>query len=405
MEAGLVSRDFAGIAQVDVIGAGYRACAEQLPRGASFRLSRFAYLRQRDGVAVLESPLALVSVTFADWRGPAILGLISSPQTMAQIEWPPGTEPDRAASIVQMLYTEGFLELRVGADETPESSKWLAPQRADGEQQALREWSFHDLLFHSRSRLGTHGNPTGTTYRFAAEREPLPAVKPRGGGAFCDLPKPDLASLRRIDVPFTEVVESRRSIRSAGPEPLTVEQLGEFLYRSAPVRELLATDHGQLSRRPYPGGGAQYELEIYPLVNRVTGLDHGLYHYDPLDHGLEKLAVNAKAMGAVGSSQGRPPDVMLLITARIMRLTFKYESIPYSLALKDLGVLMQTFYLTGTAMGLATCAMGGGSSEAFAGVAGISPILEPQIGEFWLNSGPLMTPPLHEDSESETVEP
>ena len=38
--------------------------------------------------------------------------------------------------------------------------------------------------------------------------------------------------------------------------------------------------------RPYPGGGARYELEIYPVIYRCDGIKPGVYHYHPLEHQL-----------------------------------------------------------------------------------------------------------------------
>ena len=377
---GLVDRSVAGAARIEVIGDGYRPNGRLLPTDQRVRLSRFAYLRQAGGQALLESPRALVRMTFTDWRGPALVGLLSGGTTVESIDWPPGIDPALGAALVQILFQEGFLEPADGG---------VPPVL---EAQALAEWSFHDLLFHERSRQGRHRYPYGASYRFEGVRDPLPAVKPVGDGPVIVLPTPDVAALRAADVPFTEVLESRRSWRKPGPEPLTVEQLGEFLYRTARVRGRRGTEHEEISSRPYPGGGADYELEIYCLVNRVPGIERGLYHYDPLGHGLERIADWTDTVQAVAvdtcrkAPPGEIPDVQLAFTARMMRLTYKYESIPYSVALKDLGVLIQTCYLTATAMGLAPCAVGGGNSELFAAASGVSPFVEPQIGEFLLNT-------------------
>lgn len=377
---GIVDRELDGLARVEVIGDGYRSNGRRLPPEAPFRLSRFAYLRQEDGQAVLESPRALVRIVLLDWRGGALVGAITGRTVLNEVEWPQGIDPQVAAAFANVLFSEGFLE--------PVD----APVPPIEEAQALAEWSFHDLLFHQRSRQGRHRYPYGASYRFEGVREPLPAVKPRGEGDFLVLPTPDLDALRAADPPFAEVVESRRSWRSNGPQPLTAGQLGEFLYRSARVRGRRGTEHEEISSRPYPGGGADYELEVYCLINRVEGIERGLYHYDPLEHGLEWICGWTDQVAAVAvdtcrkAPPGQIPDVQFAITARMMRLTYKYESIPYSVVLKDTGVLIQTFYLTATAMGLAPCAVGGGNSELFAAASGLSAFTEPQVGEFLLNT-------------------
>src|SRR5207302_3329578 len=108
----------------------------------------------------------------------------------------------------------------------------------DDESDAVRLWEFHDLLFHSRSRLGRHDYPFGAVFPHAGSIDPLPAVKAPMSAERIALARPDLAQLIARDDPFTRVLESRRSIRTFGLLPPTLAQLGEFLYRAARVRTL-----------------------------------------------------------------------------------------------------------------------------------------------------------------------
>jgi SagB-type dehydrogenase family enzyme len=80
--------------------------------------------------------------------------------------------------------------------------------------------------------------------------------------------------------------------------------------------------------------------------------------------------------------------VYFAITARFQRLQWKYESMVYSVVLKDVGALYQTMYLVATAMGLAPCALGGGSSDLFSRLAGLDYYAESQVGEFLLGTRP-----------------
>jgi SagB-type dehydrogenase family enzyme len=183
--------------------------------------------------------------------------------------------------------------------------------------------------------------------------------------------------------------------------PLTAAQLGEFLYRVAAVRDRLQYDAYtpagviplDATVRTYPSGGALYPLEIYPVVQACAGLDSGLYHYDPGGHRLERLTPDQRfvqgliehAAAAAGLS-GSAVQILLVITARFQRVAWKYESLAYSLILKDLGGLMQSMYLAATAMGLAPCALGAGDSDLFAQAAGIDYYAEGSVGEFLLGS-------------------
>jgi SagB-type dehydrogenase family enzyme len=60
---------------------------------------------------------------------------------------------------------------------------------------------------------------------------------------------------------------------------------------------------------------------------------------------------------------------------------YKYHAIGYSLILKHVGVLYQTLYLVGTAMGLAICGLGGGDASDFAAASGLEYHAEGSVGE------------------------
>ncbi|MEI6622624.1 MAG: SagB family peptide dehydrogenase [Actinomycetes bacterium] len=373
------------VATAEIVGVDYRPNERVPAADAVLRLSRFAVVHQQDGVFLLESPLSRVRFVLTDPRSMVVLAVLGHGRVLSGIGWPDDITPATGVLFARALFQEGFLE-----DATTGVTS-IAGMDEDAHA-ALGEWAFHDLLFHARTRLGRHRLAYGGTYPQYGRREPLPAVKDPGPGEIVELAVPDLDRLRRTDPAFADVVETRRSWRMPGPDPLTRDQLGEFLFRTARVRERFRGTREEVTSRPYPGGGADYELEIYLAAYRVADLPRGLYRYDPGQHGLEKIAPWTPLVGRIAEQTARkaPPgqtaDVTLLVTARLLRLTYKYESIAYAVALKDLGVLYHGFYLAATAMGLAPCAVGGGDSDAFAAATGISALTEPQIGEFLLSS-------------------
>jgi SagB-type dehydrogenase family enzyme len=207
--------------------------------------------------------------------------------------------------------------------------------------------------------------------------------------------------LRQEDPPFAEVQEARRSIREYGDPPITARQLGEFLYRVARVKEMFAmkveTPRGpvrvEYAKRPYPGGGALYELELYVVVNACTDLASGLYHYDPLTHRLETISGRTPEVEWLlrGATQATtiPTEelqILLIVAARFQRMAWKYSSIAYAAVLKHVGVLYQTMYLAATAMGLAPCGIGCGNSDVFCRAAGTDYYTESSVGEFLIGS-------------------
>ena len=85
----------------------------------------------------------------------------------------------------------------------------------------------------------------------------------------------------------------------------------------------------------------------------------------------------ADAMGVAAA-----PQVLITIAARFGRVSWKYSSIAYSLILKDVGVLTQTFYLMATEMGLGGCAIGIVNIDQFAKMTGIEFHVEGPVGQF-----------------------
>lgn len=348
----------------------------ELVANQQYTLSRFAYLHSHNEQMVLESPLAHVKVILHDWRATALLHNLAQPQSL-----------EKLCSEFQDLSKNSvstFLSLLL-------SGKFLTVTDDEGqikEETALTQWDFHDLIFHARSRLGRHEYLYGKRIRHQ-DIEPLPVIKSSMSNTVINLYQPDIQALMENDVPFTRVMEERRSLRQYGKQPITVEQLGEFLYRTARLRGRIETEEYEVSDRPYPSSGACYELELYIVVNVCQGIHPGLYHYCPSEHTLCKLTNfnwDVVALLCNAATEQSMPQILIILTARFQRVSSKYSSIAYALILKNVGVLYQSMYLVATAMGLAPCAIGGGNSDLFAKVAGTDYYIETSVGEFILGS-------------------
>src|SRR5699024_2758924 len=142
----------------------------------------------------------------------------------------------------------------------------------ESDEQHAAQWSSIDLAVHARSRSPHLGDSYGGSYPFRDRFPALAGSPPPCDGHAIELPRPDLARLRDTDVPFAEVVETRRSIRTHDDaHPLTVGALGELLYRVARTRRTTQVEGSEIVDRPYPAGGSLHELEIYPVVTNVAG--------------------------------------------------------------------------------------------------------------------------------------
>lgn len=350
----------------------------------SYKMSRFAYTRRdEDGFTYLESPLSYARIRLEHAVAASViyqLGTAVTPIELTQAL--PEEDADTVTSVVALLVMGNFA--------SPTTREGRLREEDD---ETLMHWDFHDLLFHSRSRLGRHDNMLGGTYRFLHRIPPQPAVKQTQWPVTISLPRPDMERIRSVDPTLTAVMEARASIRDYGRSPITVAQLGEFLYRVARVKEVSHYgETGVFTKRPYPCGGATYEIEFYLTIDRCEGLAPGFYWYDPVNHALSFIREANKdteslLLDACQSTGGLSrPQVLITLAARFQRVSWKYQSIAYALILKHVGVIYATMYLVATAMDLAPCALGGGDSDRFTKLSGTDYLQETSVGEFMLGS-------------------
>jgi SagB-type dehydrogenase family enzyme len=353
-------------------------------------LSRFAYLRRRGNEMVLESPRAGALFRICDPAIAAAIALLSAPQQIKQLrrhDGFPGVE------LLALL-----LDCNILFKVDPARASGLRPDEGDD---ALVLWDFHDLLFHARSTEGRHANPLGGVYSYAGVMAALPAVRPSWPGKRIDLRKLSTADSEAIS-PVANLLRERHSTRVFDDRrPITLTELSRFLDGTARVQsqgqsELDLGDDGpavEYASRPYPSGGGSWELELYLAVDKCEGLTRGFYHYDAGAHALVPIQVDAHELDALlhGAefAMGAPavPQILITIAARFGRVSWKYCSLAYSLILKDVGVLTQTFYVIATEMGLGGCAVGSVNIDLFAGMTELEFHVEGPVGQFALGRG------------------
>jgi SagB-type dehydrogenase family enzyme len=360
----------------------------QLDNSDILVLSRFAYLRRRANEMVLESPRAAAVFKLCDPKIAAVIPMLSTPQQIKRLrrqEGFPGIELCALLVDCQMLFKI-------------DAARDGGLRRAEGDDDLVL-WDFHDLLFHTRSTAGRQANPLGGFYPYAGVIAPLPAVRPRWPGKKIDLRKVSVASAEAMS-PVARVLRERHSTRSFDDQrPITLGELSRFLDSTARVvaRSKSRVEDGgpvvEYAARPYPAGGAAYELELYLAVHQCEGLARGFYHYDAGGHALMPISTGTPELEALLAgakyAMGAPavPQVLITIAARFGRVSWKYSSVAYSLILKDVGVLTQSLYVMATDMGLGGCAIGLTNIDLFAKMTGIEFHVEGPVGQFAMGRG------------------
>jgi SagB-type dehydrogenase family enzyme len=361
----------------------------QLGNADTLVLSRFAYMRRRADELILESPRAGALFKIRDPKIAAALALLSAPQQIKQFRRQGGFP---GLPLLALLVDCQIL-FKIGA-----GGNGLRPAEGDD---ALVLWDFHDLVFHARSTEGRHANPLGGAYPYADAIAPLPAVRASWPGRKIDLREVSAAPVEKLS-PAARLLRERHSTRDFDSQrPITLAELARFLDGTARVQSEFKAplDHGgggpelTYTMRPYPSGGASYELELYLAVDTCEGLARGFYHYDAGDHALVPIEVRGNELNALFNGAAfamgvnAAPQILVTIAARFGRVSWKYSSIAYALILKDAGALMQTFYVMATDMGLGGCAIGTTNIALFAKMTGLDFYVEGPVGQFALGRG------------------
>ncbi|MDN5929453.1 MAG: SagB family peptide dehydrogenase [Pseudonocardia sp.] len=346
------------------------------------RLSKFAFSRSRSNLLVLESPLAKCRMVLLHGAARTLVATLGSAHTPAELACEGFPVPD-VVVLLGHLIGAGFVETATAGEKFPSD-----------EDPELRQWDFHDLLFHSRIRAGRYDDALGGVYPYIGDIDPQPALKTVPVGPVVPLYRPDLDSVLGRDPTLTVALEGRRSIRQYGSQPLTDQQIGEFLYRVGRTRVHYEGPADEMVSRPYPSGGSVFELELYLTVQRCSGLAPGIYYYDSVGHRLVLLNENAEdrtsmlTVASLATVLEADPDVLITITSRFQRVAWKYRGIAYATTLRHTGVLYQTMYLVATALGLAPCGLGIGNADLAARVLGLDYLIESSVGDFILGSRP-----------------
>ena len=362
----------------------------KLADSATIVLSRFAYMRRRGNDMVLESPRATALFRICDPKVAAAIATLCEPQKIGRMRRQPGFP---GIELLGLLLDCSIL-FKIDA-------KGNEGRRSNEGDENLVLWDFHDLLFHIHSTEGRQANPLGGLYPYADVIAPPPAVRAPWPGATIDLNQfpPEAAE---TSSPYAKLLGERHSTRDFDDQqPITLAELAQFLESTARVQsrwtsKLDFDSEGPditYTTRPYPAAGSAYELELYLNVANCEGLERGFYHYDADRHALVAIDAHEQALDAqleaAEFAMDAPNSTQILITiaARFSRISWKYSSIAYSLILKDVGVLLQTLYLTAADMGLGGCAIGTSNIDLFAKMTGIDFHVEGPVGQFALGRG------------------
>ncbi len=175
------------------------------------------------------------------------------------------------------------------------------------------------------------------------------------GVKLIDLPKPEEIHLPGIDL--RTAIEARRTIRAYAKTPLTLQETAYLLWVSQGVKHVSSRPS---TARTVPSAGARHAFETLLLVNRVTGLEPGLYRYAAIEHGLLSLSHDAKiaeklAHACLDQSQLTNCAAAFIWVAVVERMFWRYAERGYRYLHLDAGHVCQNLALGAEQIGGGIC--------------------------------------------------
>jgi SagB-type dehydrogenase family enzyme len=241
-----------------------------------------------------------------------------------------------------------------------------------------KHWLPH-ASFHFATKDAPFANPRqwarmARAFREAAPQPPL--VKSYPDAPRTPLPPPDAP-----DDEFRRVLLGRRTHREFSRKPVPLKRLATLLhYTWGSTGTVDTPNFGPLLLKPSPSGGARHPEEVYVAARHVEGLDPGLYHYNHVDHCLERVRAGVTRAELLAQTVGQVhvgnAGAVCFMTAVVPRSMYKYRSPrAYRILSLETGHLAQTFCLVATWLGLApftTAAMADTAIERALGLDGIT---------------------------------
>jgi len=175
-------------------------------------------------------------------------------------------------------------------------------------------------------------------------------------------------------MPVIEAIRRRRSRREFTEEPLTLEELSFLLWATQGIdrdatrafgewlaaKEEIAGAKALAILRTVPSAGGRHPFETYLLVNRVSGLEPGLYRYLSMEHKLLFLRAGTGLTEQVADAFMRwvqKSAVVFIWTTIPYRMEWRYSIVAHKMIAQESGHVCQNLYLASEAIGAGVCAI------------------------------------------------
>ena len=172
-----------------------------------------------------------------------------------------------------------------------------------------------------------------------------------------DLIGPDDVSCGNVSL--AQAIGNRKSHRNFTDAALSLEELSFLLWATQGVREI--DPKNIWTKRNVPSGGARQPFETYIVVNRIEGLEPGVYRYLAIEHKLlhvsdagddqvELITDSCHGQGFCGKSA-----VVFVWSTIPYRTEWRYSVMSHKDIAIEAGHVCQNLYLACEGIGSGTC--------------------------------------------------
>jgi SagB-type dehydrogenase family enzyme len=154
-----------------------------------------------------------------------------------------------------------------------------------------------------------------------------------------------------------ETLARRRSVREYREEAISLDHLAGLIWASQGLTGRMGSSY-----RTAPSAGALHPIDTYVIVNRVEGLERGIYFLD-----VPRYALTMRRSGdfsprisgaALDQEAVRDAAVVFAWVAVVGRSRRKYRERAYRYIYLDCGHICQNVYLAASALDLGCCGIG-----------------------------------------------
>ena len=169
------------------------------------------------------------------------------------------------------------------------------------------------------------------------------------------LPEPAKIIVPGMDL--RDAIEGRRTLRKYAAIPLSLEELTYLLWVSQGVKKVSSRPS---TARTVPSAGARHAFETILLINRVNGLEPGLYRYLAIENKLAHLKADPQINALVTAGCKDQPQVAnsavtFMWVAVVERMFWRYVERGYRYLHLDAGHVCQNLALGAEQLNCGIC--------------------------------------------------